>query len=240
MFVGVAVDKGDRCRRSAFTLVELMAVLLVICLLSAIAFGVAGYVQRRVALSTTRAQINAIETALENYKLDWGYYPPTTTRRISHNGFYEQTNNMILCRALFLQGKKYLNFPKSQLHVSYVGTSSNYGYVAAMGLQGATLQIFDVYGTPFNYFCSPQITNALGSELTPSLYVLSSNNLTFFAQGGQVNVASYDLFSYGRDRVTFAGTNADWPSPYNYAAGAEGVPWSNCNAAVDDIANWKQ
>jgi prepilin-type N-terminal cleavage/methylation domain-containing protein len=228
------------CRRAvrhrAFTLIELMAVVLVVLLLAAIGMGVAGYVQKKIAVSTTKSQIAAIEAALENYKSDWGYYPHTTAKRISHNNTVEQTNNLILCRALFNQGKQYLNFTKTQLHVSYVGT--NYGWVASMGLTGSAVMMFDVYGTPFNYFCSPNTSYSLGMDVTTNGTNLATN---YFTIGGQINGASYDLFSYGRDRVTFADKNAStWPSPYNLSPGAEGLPWTNITAIIDDITNWRQ
>src|SRR5690242_16235607 len=58
------------CSARAFTLIELMAVVLVICILSAIGFSVGGYVQRRMAVTTTKSQISTMEAALELYKSD--------------------------------------------------------------------------------------------------------------------------------------------------------------------------
>src|SRR5690348_8091921 len=68
----------DTQRALAFTLIELMAVVLVVLILAAVGIGVAGYVQKKVAVSTTKSQIAAIEAALESYKADWGYYPRTS------------------------------------------------------------------------------------------------------------------------------------------------------------------
>ena len=61
-----------RVRLSSFTLIELLGVVLIIIALFVIGFGVATYVQRRVAIATTRAQIAAIEVALESYRSDLG------------------------------------------------------------------------------------------------------------------------------------------------------------------------
>src|SRR5262245_24047138 len=82
-----------QCASSAFTLIELMAVVIVILLLALISFGVSGYVQRRMAISTVKTQIAALEAALEAYKSDWGYYPATCPCRISASFFCEATNN---------------------------------------------------------------------------------------------------------------------------------------------------
>lgn len=208
--------------RRGFTLVELLAVVLVLLILTAIGFGVAGYVQKKMAIATTTSQIAAIEAALESYKSDWGYYPPTSPYRISGLGNWEVTNNAVLYRALYGQRKRYLSFPQSQVHVSYFGTG--YG-----GTERSTLtatNLFDVWGMPFNYYCSPT---------TP--YSLSNSNRGF-TMGGQVNVATFDLFSYGRDHATLADLNAAWPPVIGGAAGAENVTWSNINSTVDDVKNW--
>src|SRR5690349_22201426 len=58
--------------RPAFTLIELMAVILVILTLAALAFPLMSYVQRRVAYQTARAQIAAMSAAVESFNSDSG------------------------------------------------------------------------------------------------------------------------------------------------------------------------
>ncbi len=197
-----------------------MAVILVIITLCLITMGVTTFVQRRLSVATTRAQLAAIASALENYKTDWGYYPRTYTRRLSTDGVVEISNNAVLYRALFSQGKQYLTFPKAQIHLPYYG--SGFGGLA----QTTTLtNLFDVYGLSFNYYCSPQ---------TP--YVLVNINPGGCTTGGQVNVASYDLFSYGRDHITFADKGATaWPPAVGGAPGADNIVWTNYNSTLDDV-----
>jgi len=210
-------DCGGRaktfCRRiRAFTLIELMAVVLVILVLAAIGISVAGYVQKKVAIATTKSQIAAIEAALESYKSDWGYYPRTSSSRISSNGSAETTNNAILFRALFLQSRRYLNIPAPQVHANLMTT-----YIT----NNIVTNIFDVFGKSFNYYCSPT---------TPYSLVNASPGYTF---GGQMNVSSYDLFSYGPDQWTLADRMASsWPTVNNVRV------WTNATYALDDITNW--
>src|SRR2546423_1007409 len=97
---GPALRRARHGSRS-FTLIELLAVVMVIVFLAALSTGIAGYVQKRVAAQNTRAQIALIEAALDNYKADFGYYPLTTPIRISTAVICESTNNAILYRALF-------------------------------------------------------------------------------------------------------------------------------------------
>ncbi|MCG3147368.1 MAG: hypothetical protein PCFJNLEI_00807 [Verrucomicrobiae bacterium] len=207
-----------------FTLIELLAVVLVVLVLAAIGLGVAGYVQKKVAIATTKSQIAAIEAALESYKSDWGYYPLTTPQRISTDNSAELTNNAILYRALFEHGKRYLTFPAAQLHSELNVTYST------------GTNIFDIYGRPFNYYCSP--TTAFGMTNRPPVasvntYIVT-NKVTF---GGQVNVATYDLFSYGPDRLTYWGTNTIFTTAYTTYQ-PQGINWHDPKSALDDLTNW--
>ena len=212
---------GKSQRIRAFTLIELLAVMMVILLLAGIMIGVAGYVQKTMAVSVTKGQMAAMKMALESYKADFGYYPPTTPIHFSNQGGAESTNNAILYRALCGQGKRYLaKFPGSQIRVN-----------ASTGLTN----IFDVFGTLFNYYNSPTTTSALFSNN----YVYPGgpiDSLTGFATGGQVNPLSYDLLSCGPDCVTFVDTNCKLGS-WNDG------PWINSGvktktSTLDDITSW--
>ncbi len=61
--------------RSGFTLVELLTVVVIIIALAALTVQVAGYANRRSAVSRAQAEIAALEAALESYKADNGAYP---------------------------------------------------------------------------------------------------------------------------------------------------------------------
>lgn len=225
--------KRGLAHQRGFTVVELMAVVLIICVLSALALGLAGYIQRRVAASTTRAQIAAIETALENYRSDWGYYPPSFPMRLSSQGLAEQTNNTVLYRSLFLQGKQYLKFPPGQLHSNLMQQ-----FQATQ-----PVNIYDVYGRPFVYYCSPQTPFSFSNEYVGMFRILGTvvrPYTNYYTLGGQVNIKSYDLFSYGPDLITFAATNADFVSllpPYTYQT-TEYYAWRDPKSALDDVTNW--
>ncbi len=63
-------------RRSfAFTLVELLTVIVIVIALAALTVQVAGYANRNSAMSRAKAEIAAMEAALESYKADNGAYP---------------------------------------------------------------------------------------------------------------------------------------------------------------------
>ena len=59
----------------AFTLVELLIVLVIIFILGGLVLATSGYVQKKGKRSRAEAEIAAMAAALENYKADNGVYP---------------------------------------------------------------------------------------------------------------------------------------------------------------------
>lgn len=60
----------------AFTLIELLVVISIMAILAAFTFPVVGALKRQQYLKTASAELNQIETALDNYKNKYGVYPP--------------------------------------------------------------------------------------------------------------------------------------------------------------------
>src|ERR1035437_9337416 len=73
-------------RNAAFTLIEIMVVLVIIMILVGIVVGAAKYAQTKAARSRAESEIAMMETALESYKSDNGTYPPSTAVRDSGSG----------------------------------------------------------------------------------------------------------------------------------------------------------
>ena len=213
--------RRPRSSRSGFTLIELLAVIMVILLLAGILINLASYVQKKMQMQIARTQIAVLASALESYKADWGYYPLTDAIRISTSYLAESTNNAYLYNALFSHGKKYLSsFPPSQIQTNQ-----------ATGLTN----IVDVFGIPFNYYNSPGTAFGVSNVMPYFTMNVDSNN--GYAVGGQINTATYDLFSYGPDHYTSVpgaiSTGGSYP-PWKPGA------WAWANSANDDITNWRR
>ena len=206
-------------RIKSFTLVELLAVMLVIIVLAGISIGVANFTQKKMQTQITRTQLALLGAALENYKADWGFYPTTPPVRISPSYCAESTNNAILYRALLGQKRYLAGFPTAQLKTN----------------EGTLLpNIIDVFGIPFNYYNSPGTTFGVSNIILVSFSV---NSNTGYAVGGQVNTATYDLFSYGPDHYTSVpGAIATGGSYPPWTPGA----WAWASSANDDITNWRR
>ena len=67
----------DRCGRryNAFTLIELIVVVSIIAVLSALVLSTAGYARKKGARARAETEIAAMSAACENYKADNGVYP---------------------------------------------------------------------------------------------------------------------------------------------------------------------
>jgi prepilin-type N-terminal cleavage/methylation domain-containing protein len=76
----------------AFTLIELLVVIAIIGVLAALIIPVAGSVGRVKKINTAQAELQQLETALENYKAKYGVYPPSNAAGVVTNAlFYELT-----------------------------------------------------------------------------------------------------------------------------------------------------
>jgi len=152
---------------AAFTLIELLTVIAIIGILSAITFGVARGVNERAAINQARAELSAIATALETYKSAYGDYPQNVTQAQ-------------LLQALI--GKRgpigAVIDAKAVIEISRFTTSADPYSVAT-----ATLQ--DPWGRDYRYFYKVS-----GSWVNPSFVLLSvgpDNNLTVPDSSGIIN-----------------------------------------------------
>ncbi len=66
-----------KASRSGFTLVEVLTVIAIIALLSALILGLAGLAQKKAARSKAEAEITQLENFVTDYQLKYGQVPPS-------------------------------------------------------------------------------------------------------------------------------------------------------------------
>ena len=208
----------------AFTLVELMAVVVIIGVLVAVVIGTAKYANFRIGIAQAKTQLAALQMGIELYKADVGYYPASTIVRFSYSGSAEISNSACLYRAL-TQPKRYYNARRSDI-----------------GAAGVFTYFKDPWGTPWHYYrpVPAQLTSFLASiNAANASYYITNGNYASFAVGGQKNSLTYDLYSYGPDTITTipGSIGAGSGSPFYYAWQVNDQTTSGHD--TDDIVNWK-
>ncbi len=91
----------QRHGQPAFSLIELMAVITIIVILAGLVVGGLGYVTDKQAKSRATVQMALISKSLEEFKLDFGYYPPTTNKSGSFTAPLGTTTSVILFKYLY-------------------------------------------------------------------------------------------------------------------------------------------
>lgn len=122
--------------KAAFTLIELLAVIMIIAFLAGLVISVATYAQRRAGIARTQAEIAELSRAIEAYRLDMGQYPTSSTERVLYT-----VNNALLHAQLVSQPGRYITFRRDQLRIT-----------------GTTTNIIDGFGYAYNYFCTYPVT----------------------------------------------------------------------------------
>ncbi len=72
-------SNSEPASQRAFTLIELLTVIAIIGILSAITFGVVKGVNERAAIGQAKAELGALSQSLEAYKMQYGDYPRTAS-----------------------------------------------------------------------------------------------------------------------------------------------------------------
>jgi len=73
--------------QSAFTLIELLAVITIIGILAGLTLGAAGAVRRHGAASTAKAEVAALQAACDRYYADYNLYPTTNSMPDPSSGY---------------------------------------------------------------------------------------------------------------------------------------------------------
>ena len=153
-----------------FTLIELLTVLAIIMILAGLIVGGAKYAYTKAARSRAEAEIAAMETALENFKLDNGTYPITPTNRPVSTVVPEYTNSYILYRALVGGSKAYFTFKPNQLETN-----------STPGANG--FYIRDPFGYRYCYYCSPGATDQV-NQATFDLWSYGPDGVNYLPAAG--------------------------------------------------------
>jgi prepilin-type N-terminal cleavage/methylation domain-containing protein len=74
--------------QSAFTLIEMLTVIVIIGLLAGLVSGLVGITGKKNKLTRTTTELNALKSAIETYKAKKGFYPPDNPLDSASNQLY--------------------------------------------------------------------------------------------------------------------------------------------------------
>ncbi len=148
--------------RTAFTLIEMMAVITIIVILAGMVVGGMGYVNEKQASEKAKVQIALISKALEEYKLDNGTYPPTADKTGTFSAAGTSTSS-ILFDYLFWDsdrdGQSGVADTDQKIYLPELDPANNkQGWTT--GTVSDTTKITDPWG---NEYCFRSATNATGT-----------------------------------------------------------------------------
>jgi len=177
----------------SFTLIELMVVMAVIAILSAITLGAMQYAQNAAGRSRAQSEIAAFEAGLERYKIDNGVYPatsPTNMMTLGPGGTNYDiiptdqayiSNSVILYQAL--SGKT--NFTDVTSNTVYMEFKANQVNTNTFNAN----YIKDPFSYAYGYVCDP-----------PNVTTTNGGNVLF-------NVGFFDVWSTSGQAGTGKETN---------------------------------
>ncbi len=191
-----------------FTLIEIMAVVFLIGVLSAIGFGVYGYAMNSAKEGSTKALIARIGAALDSCNTKFGYYPPSDTAG---------------------------QFNTIQFTLNTNGTIDNISFRGDVGT--ATKRVSAEYRDEFLKVVDAENLKRYLELVSGTTYELRDawGVAVYFAYPGRFNTTSYDLVSAGADGVF--GNSSTRPATPSSTTKSD-YKDSNGAAVCDDIFNF--
>jgi general secretion pathway protein G len=173
---------------AAFTLIELMATITIIVILAGIVVGGMGYVGEKQAVEKAKVQIALLSKAIEEYKLDMGFYPPTGNVTSASGKGGTSTSRILFSHLYFDSDQDGSGVPgdtDQKIYLPELDPQNNkQGWT--IGTADANTFITDPWG---NQYCYRSALNASGNP------------------NSAARNPDFDLWSMGKDGKTRAGVN---------------------------------
>ena len=214
----------NRKHKTAFTLIELLTVIMIIGILAGLTLPALNKARKRARISKCVATIASLQVALGMYEVDYGVYPQSAkTDGEQHNGNSLQTDTTRLVAALTAttMGGPYMGFKGKDLNT-------------------AKTVLIDPWGVAYVYVCEKYYTD-LGV-----LTDLGDDNRGPFhpndVASGNKDKNTYNIYSVGPNKMTHGFTSAvsNWDNSelYNTVDDGDWAEAASTAKEYDDINSW--
>ena len=211
-------------RKRSFTLIELLTVIAIIGVLSALLLPALNNARKRAKVTKCVVAIASLQTALSMYSVDYGMYPPTATGTLSneiqhngnsHDGFFTGTpNNLVAALRATSMGGPYMEFKGKDLIES-----------------GSVYVLKDPWGTAYVYV----------ARKTGSGGQADTSDGPHHPDTTSTENNSYNIYSCGPDKKTEGFSGTDWNDGELYDSLDDGH-WNGTtdesDPQYDDINSW--
>jgi len=175
---------GEKCKLAAFTLIEILTVIAIITILAGLTILVSSYARRTAIEERMRVEIRGMQAAIENYKAEYGAYPPVNLSNPSDASAFDDMATNFSAVPAFAGG----------------WTNSHYLFMALSGTNSPKIY--------FN-FLPKQLTNVTvgGIDVILVLDPLGEP-YGYNPRDPAINKITFDLFSAGWDSQSLYPNNA--------------------------------
>ena len=155
--------------KGGFTLIELLTVITIIMILVGMIIGIASLVQQKQARAAAEAQIQAMSTAIESYKVDNAIVPRTSvTDALNSKTSYAPTAYATASRDLYKALSGDVDVDASRTKDSTEKSYFNFkpAMLAPSGGTGAVTAINDPFGYSYGYSTAANLQIENGATVT--------------------------------------------------------------------------
>src|SRR5438874_9683202 len=174
-------DIHSSFRNSAFTIIELLVVIIIIMILAGLVLSISSYVQNKGARARAETEIAAMSAALESYKADNGIYP----RDNPGNQYTDNLNAKVdvdPTQSKYKNASLYLFFQLSGLDASQQPVANMKSYFAFKpqmlghppGNTTTVAYVRDPFGNSYGYSTANQGSSSAGYNPTFDLWSAGS------------------------------------------------------------------
>lgn len=140
--------------KRSFTLIEILVVIAILGILTAIAIPALSAVRRSSDTKATKAFLERLKLQIESYSNDFGDYPPSRASALGHRGNEVNAGGEVLLRCLTTSSKAgpYMEFEDSQLgNLDGDSLSGSTNPTRSVMKTAELLEIVDMFGNPILY-----------------------------------------------------------------------------------------